>query len=194
MQIVLHSDDILLLEHWQASIEAEYSLVETIDELKAIKNSLIIVNYSACNSECDSILRDLSITNKVLVLHRTPDINTAKHVLTHGAKGYGNAMMRGHFIVSAIETIKENMVWLYPEFTTMLIIDIPKNESIQNIDQLDLLSSREKEVALLLKDGLIYKDIAQKLDITPRTVKAHASHVYQKLGVKDRLGLALFLK
>ncbi len=101
--------------------------------------------------------------------------------------------MRDHFIVSAIETIKENMIWLYPEFTTILIEDIPVKEN-KNSEILNVLSDREKEVALLLKDGNIYKDVAKKLNITHRTVKAHARNIYEKLNVKDRLGLALLLK
>ena len=128
------------------------------------------------------------------MLHRTPDIDTAKFILNHGAKGYGNAFMRDHFIISAVETIRDNMIWLYPEFTSMLIADIPVKEENKNLEKLDILTSREKQVALYLKDGDTYKDIASKLSITPRTVKAHASHVYQKLAVKDRLGLALLLK
>jgi len=194
MNIVLHSDDLLLLEHWEKSLNEKTILMDDLDELKNVKNSLIIINYSACNSMCEKVLKTLSSVNKVLVLHRTPDIETAKYMLTHGAKGYGNALMRSHFIVSAVETIKDNMIWLYPEFTSMLIEDIPPKNEENNLLRLEALSEREKEVALLLKDAFTYKDIAQKLDITPRTVKAHASHVYKKLSVKDRLGLALLLK
>ncbi len=194
MQVVLHSDDILLIEHWEKSLKEKCILINEINELKKVENSLIIINYSACNSECESILKILTVKNKLLVLHRTPDINTAKYILSHGAKGYGNALMRGHFIVSAIETIRENMIWLYPEFITILITDIPKSKDKFFFDKLDILSDREKEVALLLKDGNTYKDIAKSLDITPRTIKAHASHIYKKLLVKDRLGLALFLR
>lgn len=194
MKIVLHSDDLLLLEHWEKSLKEKCILVDDMDELKNIKNSLIIINYSACNAGCEDILKILTSTNKVLMLHRTPDINTAKRVLMHGAKGYGNALMKDHFIVSAVETIRENMIWLYPEFTTMLIIDIPSKEKNKNIEKLDFLSEREKEVAILLKNGHTYKYIAKELNITPRTVKAHASHIYKKLSVKDRVGLALLLK
>jgi two-component system, NarL family, response regulator LiaR len=194
MQIVLHSDDILLTEYWEKSIQEECILIDDLEELKHMTNSLIVINYSACDSQCEDVLKKITLSNKVLILHRTPDIDTAKYVLTHGAKGYGNALMHGHFITSAVETIKEGMIWLYPEFTTMLIMDIPSRNENPNLLKLDILSSREKEVALLLKDGLTYKDIAQELAITARTVKAHASHVYQKLAVKDRLGLALLLK
>ena len=194
MDIVLHSDDMLLLAHWEESLNQKCTLVDDLYELNMLENSLIIINYSACNSICENILLRLNKKNQVLVLHRTPNIETAKRVLNAGAKGYGNALMRAHFIVSAVETIKDNMVWLYPEFTSMLIQEIPtQNENI-NIKKLDILSEREREVALLLKDALTYKNIAEKLEITPRTVKAHAANVYKKLAVKDRLGLALLLK
>jgi two-component system, NarL family, response regulator LiaR len=194
MQIVLHSDDILLLEHWGKPINEKYLIVDDLNQLLQVKNSLIIVNYSACNGKCEVILQTLILSNKVLVLHRTPNISTAKQLLALGASGYGNAMMRDHFIISAIDTLKDNMIWLHPEFTTMLIMQIPpKGENI-NDDKLEMLSEREKQVAYYLKDGATYKDIAKKLDITARTVKAHAAHIYKKLSVKDRLGLALFLK
>ena len=111
-----------------------------------------------------------------------------------GAKGYGNALMREHFLISAIETLKDGMVWLYPEFTTMLIEEIPTSDNNTENPILDTLTQREKEVALLLKDGKQYKNIAQELDITPRTVKAHAQSIYSKLNIKDKLGLALLLK
>ncbi len=195
MNIVLYSDDILLIDHWERSLSEKTILIDNLDDLKGITNSIIIINYSACGFKCEDILEILAAQNKVLVLHRTPNVDTAKYILTHGAKGYGNALMRDHFIVSAVETIKEDMIWLYPEFTTMLIENIPVKKT-ENEDSkiLSVLSDREKEVALLLKDGSIYKDIAKKLSITPRTVKAHASHIYEKLNVKDRLGLALLLK
>jgi len=86
------------------------------------------------------------------------------------------------------------MVWLYPEFTSQLIMEIPTTKSTDNETLFEVLSEREKDVAILLKDGHSYKDIAQKLDITPRTVKAHAQQTYAKLHVKDRLSLALLLK
>jgi DNA-binding NarL/FixJ family response regulator len=74
-----------------------------------------------------------------------------------------------------------------------MINDLPVSNTFDDA-KLSELTSREKEVALLLKEGKTYKNIAQKLDITPRTVKAHAGHIYTKLNVKDRLALALLLK
>jgi len=194
MNVVLCSDDMLLLEHWEKSINRKCTLVYELDELYSLKDSLVILDYSVCNSMCEQILSKLKIENRVLILDRTPNIEIVKSILRYGAKGYGNALMRDHFIVSAVETIMDGMVWLYPEFTTMLIENISSNKENDNTLKLNVLSDREKEVALLLKDGETYKEVAQKLSITPRTVKAHAKHIYTKLAVKDRLALALLLK
>ncbi|CAN0295859.1 unnamed protein product, partial [Chrysoparadoxa australica] len=51
----------------------------------------------------------------------------------------------------------------------------------------------EKQTALEAAKGFSNKEIARLLNITERTVKAHISKVYEKLGVKDRLQLALML-
>lgn len=195
MKIVLHSDDIALLEHWQSALDRPCEVVDSIEMLRTVSNSIVLVNYSACGGECKSILEELvQHNNRVLVLHRVPGFIMAKQLLAWGVRGYGNALMRDHFLVAAVETLKDGMVWLYPEFTTELITQMHSSSEKDNDIHLRKLSKREREVALLLKDGDIYKVIAEKLNITPRTVKAHAQSVYTKLNVKDRLGLALLLK
>jgi len=195
MNIILHSDDINLLSYWEKSLNRKCKIVDDLDELLKISSSLIIVSFSVCLHDCENILRILTNnSNKILVLHRTPELSIAKKLLKAGAMGYGNALMRGHFIVSAVNAIEDNMVWLYPEFTSQLIMEIPTTNDTNDEEQLAKLTSREKEVALLLKEAYPYKEIALKLDITPRTVKAHAQNAYAKLNVKDRLALALLLK
>jgi DNA-binding NarL/FixJ family response regulator len=195
MKIILHSDDIVLLSYWEKSFAKECIIYDELDELKKSNNNIIIVNYSALNGEQKEIIELLNKnSNRILVLHRTPDIDTARELLSYGAQAYGNALMKEHFLISAVETIREGLVWLHPEFTSQLIAKIPHKESKNISFMLDKLSLREKEVAILLKDGDTYKTIASKLNITPRTVKAHAQKIYTKLHVKDRLALALLLK
>ncbi len=195
MSVFLYSDDVNLLSHWEKAFENNYTVVYDIDDLKEIKNQVIILNYSALDAQEKALMTLLDTkNNKVLVLHRTPDIKTAREVLGYGAKGYGNALMKEHFLHFAIESIKDGMVWLHPEFTSQLIAQIPQKEGKDISSYLTELSQREKEVAILLKDGDSYKTIAEKLEITPRTVKAHAHNIYTKLHVKDRLDLALLLK
>ena len=194
MKIVLHSDDMTLLEYWESALNQPCEVVDEIEDLTAYSNSIIIANYSACH-EWKSLLETLTTqNNKVLLLHRVPDFATTKQLLTWGVKGYGNALMREHFLVAAVETLQDGMVWLYPEFTTQLIAQMDSGVKEGYDIHFRKLSKREQDVAFLLKEGDIYKVIAEKLGITSRTVKAHAQSIYTKLNVKDRLGLALLLK
>lgn len=196
MNILLHSDDINLLTYWEKSFEGNFIVM--VDDIKSLENSkgnIIVINYLALKSNAKEIINSLdSNKNLVLVLHRNPDIDTAKKVLSYGAKGYGNALMKKHFLNSAINTMSEGMTWLYPEFVSALITEIPVKPTNDISSLLLKLSEREKEVALLVKDGDTYKTVAEKLSITPRTVKAHTQSIYKKLDVKDRISLALLLK
>lgn len=194
-EIVLHSDDMALTEYWQKALGKPCVIVDSLEILRAVSDSIVIINYSACQGEPQTLLQQLTQNNnRVLMLHRVPDLATAKQLLKWGAKGYGNVLMRGHFLVAAVETLQDDMVWLYPEFTTQLITQMDDGLKSDSELYLEKLSDREREVAFLLKEGDIYKTIAEKLNITPRTVKAHAQNIYAKLNVKDRLGLALLLQ
>ncbi len=53
------------------------------------------------------------------------------------------------------------------------------------------LAKREKEIILYISQGYRNKEIAEKLQISERTVKSHCTRIYKKLGVNDRLQLAL---
>jgi len=194
MKTVLYSNDINLLSYWEKALNFDCEVMGDIENLKKVSSSIIIINYSACLSTCKDLIESLIANNNaIFMMHRVPDIEVAKRLLRSGVKGYGNALMREHFIISAIHTIRDGMVWLHPEFISKLIIDLPAANDKRNI-YIDKLTSREVEVALLLKTGETYKIIADKLSITPRTVKAHAQNIYVKLNVKDRLALALLLQ
>jgi len=54
-------------------------------------------------------------------------------------------------------------------------------------DVSSLLSQREKEVLALVSEGLLYKEIALRLDISAETVKKHLKNIYQKLHVQNKV-------
>lgn len=58
---------------------------------------------------------------------------------------------------------------------------------------LSCLTRRELEIARLINKGCSNKAVAKELDITERTVKAHLSSIFEKLDVKDRLQLVVFM-
>ena len=53
-----------------------------------------------------------------------------------------------------------------------------------------MLSDRQREVTLLVAEGLSNKEIARRLEISDGTVKVHLQHIYSKLGIRNRTMLA----
>ncbi|HKZ68238.1 MAG TPA: response regulator transcription factor, partial [Chitinophagaceae bacterium] len=64
-----------------------------------------------------------------------------------------------------------------------------QNKPIGNegTESLEVLSNREKEILEQLSKGLMYKEIAAELFISPETVRKHVYHIYEKLHVTNRI-------
>ena len=62
-----------------------------------------------------------------------------------------------------------------------------KPVSAETPDRLDQLTNREKEILEQLSKGLMYKEIAAQLFLSPETVRKHVYHIYEKLHVNNRV-------
>ena len=190
--IYLLSDDLLLLERWKKLINIETKVVEDTEELRTIKDSILIVNTSVCKNISSKFINDfIKDQNQIIVLDNTPSFLNAKRFLDLGVKGYGNTLMTTSYLNSAIEAVSNNYVWLIPQVTTQLLKDITKEDTATNEKELfENLTKTEKTIASLLKDGYKNTNISEELDISINTVKTHVKHIYEKLNVKDRLSFA----
>jgi len=195
MNTILCSEDEKLIAHWKESINEECGVCKTLEGLSDIESSILIVDFESLKSSSSEIIKEyVKKKNRVIVFHISPELSIAKNLLSLGVMGYGDALMKGCFILSSVQTVEENLVWICPKITQELLTSSVNEEAVKNENKLHLLTTRETEVSKLLVQGFVYKLIAQKLEITPRTVKAHAQNIYKKLEVKDRLALILLLK
>lgn len=161
---------------------------------EAEQDSFFFVQDTILKELQESEIKSLFI-HRVMVLSFIPDFLEAQNYLNLGAMGYGNAMMHESHLHSAYQALQEGKVWLHPDFITSMIKQMQENTKSKSngSDVLNILSLREREVALMLGNGATHQEIADTLDITVRTVKAHATAIYQKLSLKDRLALSLLL-
>lgn len=192
MKLVAYADDFESLEYLTQAVACECEWVTDIAQLTEYHGTLMIVSLSADVRANEPLLRSLvSLGNHVLLLQRVPILESAKFYLSLGIRGYGNSMMHRVYFEAALEALRSNMIWLHPEFTARLVLEVPSTSSREFMD---LLSQREQEIATLLLEGKTNHEIGELLHITARTVKAHASHLYHKLQAKDRLDFALRYK
>lgn len=197
-KIYLLSDDLILIGRWMKLINYETNIVEDLEDLHNIMNSILIVNSFVCKDISPKFINDfIKNENKILVLDNTPNLLNAKRFLSLGVQGYGNTMMTTSYLNSAIETISNDYIWLIPQITTLLLKDITeKSDSKVDEEQLfENLTKTEKKIAMLLKNAYTNINISDELNISVNTVKTHIKHIYEKLNVKDRLSFAgLFSK
>jgi DNA-binding NarL/FixJ family response regulator len=123
---------------------------------------------------------------RVLVLTSFSDQSRIMDALRAGAEGYLLKHSEPDEIAAAIRAVHEGGSPLDPKAARVLL------DSRRTAADSDNLTDREREVLLLVRDGLANKQIARKLGISERTVKAHLTNVFQRLGVTDRTQAALW--
>lgn len=126
----------------------------------------------------------------VVVGTMQPSDEEGKRVLAAGATGYVHAYSPAEALSTVLKTVHAGGIWMGPTLLARLLRQIDQNMP-RTDDWAQGLTHREREVAERAAIGHSNQAIADALDITERTVRAHLSAVFQKLGVNDRLLLAL---
>lgn len=129
----------------------------------------------------------------VAVLSNVTSDEEGMAMLEAGAAGYTGALAVAD-VLRHIETVVENGgLWVGPELLQRMIVALGKRGGNPAAANLDQLSEREREVARAVAAGATNKEVAQKLDITERTVKAHLHSIFETLKLRDRLQLAIYI-
>lgn len=130
------------------------------------------------------------------LLSYAPDSREAFQALEAGARGYAHALSPPE-LLRQIEVVTNNQgIWVLPELLAQVVGGAFRalgGQAALREHTLAPLTERERAVALAVADGQTNKEVARRLDITERTVKAHLGAVFRKLGVRDRLQLILRL-
>ena len=132
----------------------------------------------------------------IVVLANAPNQAEALHALSLGVVAYAHAYSPAKVLIEIKTVITNGGVWMGQDLLKRLIevsTNLAGNQAAQVDKHLKLLTKREKQVAIEAAKGLSNKEIARILIITERTVKAHLSSTFERLGAKDRLHLALML-
>jgi DNA-binding NarL/FixJ family response regulator len=124
----------------------------------------------------------------VVVLTSFGEKNRILSALDAGAVGYLLKHMDPEEILEAVRAVAEGGAPLDPKVARVLLEARAQPQPAAD------LTGREREVLQLLADGLPNKQIALRLGITERTVKAHLTSVFQAIGVTDRMQAALWAR
>lgn len=134
---------------------------------------------------------------RFVVMHDAPNDDKGLEALSNGASGYCNAHATPELLRTIESVIRSNGLWVGESLLNRLVGGIGVRSHMSGRHEqhpaLQALSERECEVALCVARGESNKEITRNLDIAERTIKAHLTAVFEKLGVRDRLQLAILL-
>jgi two-component system, NarL family, nitrate/nitrite response regulator NarL len=145
------------------------------------------------------ILRLSSLT-KVVLLSETPDENEELIALKAGVKGYCHKDIDHILIKKAVHVLQKGEIWAERGIITRLLKELTdsniptKQHSSVRTGNLELLTPRQSDIAWQISNGASNKEIAHSLRISEATVKAHIHAIFRKIGVSDRLALAIFVR
>ena len=129
---------------------------------------------------------------KVLMLSMHDNEQFFFEALKVGASGYVLKTAADEDLVAACRAALRGEPFLYPGAVRALIRDFLERGSRGEDMPEDPLTPRELEVVKLIAEGHTTKEIAQVLVISENTVERHRANVLDKLGLRDRVALALY--
>ena len=147
----------------------------------------------------------------VIVMSPIPHDTEGLRAINQGARGYCHLYANPALLQEVAHAVQAGSLWVGPELVDRLVaaarslldkVETARQPALNatsdspseaNRPDLSMLSPREREVADQVAMGKTNKEIARTLDITERTVKAHLGAVFEKLAVRDRLQLVLFM-
>jgi DNA-binding NarL/FixJ family response regulator len=122
-----------------------------------------------------------------LALSVSDDAEDVIAVVRAGARGYVTKSISGEELADAIRRVRENDAVFSPRLAGFVLDAFAGEIPAEEVDpELDQLTAREREVLRYIARGYLYKEIAQRLGISAKTVEAHVSSVLRKLQLSNR--------
>lgn len=192
--------DALLLPSWLAAFPQARALRR--DESTAFPAGCPALLWYRCRAgeSAATVLRSHAhqAGQHVVLLADEPDESLVEAALAQGASGCCNTNAAPEVLRQVALVVENGGLWIGQSLLLRLVGGASralaaKSERPPRVDWATLLSEREVQVARLVASGASNREVAEQLSITERTVKAHMSAIFEKLGLRDRLQLSLHI-
>lgn len=166
---------------------------DCLDKLDIYKPDVLLLDINMPNMNGLEVLKELKARKskvKVLVLTVHNETEYLMKAVDIGINGYVLKDSESAELKKAIRAIMDGETYIQPSLIPAL--NAKRLERNEDEEKIDSLTRRELEVLKLLAIGMYNKEVAEKLEISERTVKNHVSNIFKKLEVTDRTQAAVF--
>ncbi len=162
---------------------------EAVEYLPRIEPDIVIMDINLpgmSGIDCILQVKKKNIRTQFMMFTVYENDEKVFEALKAGATGY---LLKNTGLIHIIESLKE----LYHGGSPMsaniarkLVMNFQQREQAEKTTDITLLSMRENEILHFLSQGLLYKEIADQLNISTSTVRQHIHRIYEKLHVQNR--------
>jgi DNA-binding NarL/FixJ family response regulator len=135
-------------------------------------------------------VRAAGLKTKILVLSTRRDRKTVVEALRCGVSGFLLKSAPSSQMLEAFEQVLDGSVYVSPQLELNKIFT--SNPKTAPEDPIDALSAREYQVFSFLVEGVRAKEIAARLELSPKTVDTYRASLMRKLDIHDVAGLVKF--
>jgi|SRR5215471_3285572 len=135
-------------------------------------------------------LRRVSPATRALVLTVHMEREFEERSLASGARGFLQKDSSVPTILRAVRSVASGGVWASRESTSRVLATAGPRER----DPFESLTTREREILDLLRQGLKNREIARQTDLSEKTIAAHVASLIAKLGVRGRVEAAVLAR
>jgi two-component system response regulator DegU len=178
-----------------ADVESAEDIVELMWETKPDVLLLDIRMPQGSGLDAVPAVCRISPNTTVIVLTACDEMEEHVRAFKLGARGVVLKDSARQTLVQAIRSVCRGETWMDPRMRGVLVAELARSGSEGEnlvIDRDDGLTDRELEIVRLVAAGKKNKEVAEQLAISERTVRTNLTSVFQKLGVRDRIGLVMY--
>jgi DNA-binding NarL/FixJ family response regulator len=174
---------------------------EVLDKIQELDPDVLLLDLRMPNLDGLGVLQALQQGNKhtrVIVLTASEDKNEFVQAMKLGCSGIVLKQTAPDLIVKSIRKVHAGEIWLDSHTTAAVMRQFQNGTEAGSSPgsskgrERSPLSAREREIVALVAQGYKNKEMAEKMFISEQTVKNHLHNIFDKLGVSDRLELALY--
>ncbi|HUE25004.1 MAG TPA: response regulator transcription factor [Bryobacteraceae bacterium] len=194
------------------ALEADFEVVaqaqdgrQVLDVLQQYEPDILLLDLKMPGMDGLGTLQKLQNSKhktRVIVLTASEDKNEFVQAMKLGTSGIVLKQSATDLLIKSIRKVNAGEIWLDSHTTAAVMrqfatgadeapaVGAPVSSSRER--ERSLLSAREREIVALVAQGFKNKEMAEKMFISEQTVKNHLHNIFDKLGVSDRLELALY--
>jgi DNA-binding NarL/FixJ family response regulator len=162
---------------------------EAIDAIRALDPEVVLLDVHMPDGGGIEVIRrtaaEIERPPVFLALSVSDAAEDVIAVIRAGARGYVTKNISGEELADAVRRVEGGDAVFSPQLAGF-VLDAFAGPAPQPESELDALTPREREVLQHIARGYMYKEIALRLDISPKTVEAHVSSVLRKLQLSSR--------